>query len=279
MKLLPICMGQYDHADATCNGESRSSYEKDKEPCIFRDRCSAFRRQLQHVGGQISDHLKLAELRVDGAVKEYQTPIGDSSEFESNLVRWTKEWNVQQGRVGNAKPVDKRPNRLGGRKKPRAIEVHPRNVNWRARQSNTARHRREARARDYRIIQWFVSSLVIELSVHLYPKEAGTPYGGLFISDTISSNGHVILYIRGRAKNAPVVKLRPNGATIDNTVILFPFAKSSIQPLLGSSKLAIHEVADNAYKSKLSNLDRGGVAWSAKVVARLVKSGIIKVFR
>lgn len=278
MKLLPTCIGHYDRVDPACNGEGSSSYEQDKEPCVFRDRCAAFQRQMRHDGSLASDYVTLVELRVGGQNKLFQT-AKDQNEFDQSLVRWTKEWNVVNGKVGNAKPIDRRPNRIGGRKRPRAIEVHPRAVNWRKRVSTNARHRREARERDYRIVEWFVKCLTDEIHLHLNDKMAGTPYGGLYLDDKLSANGSVILYVRNRNRPVPIAKLRPNGATIDNSVLALPVLPATLTPLLGSSRLHVFDGIDGIYSSKLMNLDRNGIAWGAIIVARLLKSGTIKVFR
>lgn len=95
--LIPICLGQYERGDKSCDGP------RGAPPCSWRSRCVAFRAHLTDTDTEFEDHLELVKIK-SKAVR-YRTGWNMTAKSVSkgydDFVRWTRQlatgYNVSNG--------------------------------------------------------------------------------------------------------------------------------------------------------------------------------------
>lgn len=80
MKLIPICVGEHEPGDPSCDGNEQSGAEHERRPCAWRSRCRGFQAHLEATGEDAERYIQVVKLPAARArkagVKRTAEPVG-----------------------------------------------------------------------------------------------------------------------------------------------------------------------------------------------------------
>lgn len=272
---LPRCLGYFDVESFHCNGDDHAETLRDKEPCLYRDRCAGLQRHCVELSRD-PDHF-LTRSRVqddDGKRRTYSFSRNHPGKFEKLLARQMERWNVFEGIVRNReavlieKEISPRKNPKMGTSKFRSKyqQIKPTELG--------TSHQIEKISMGLRIV--FVKELESELGCRLrYNKKPEV--GGYYYAsrDTLEAQ-HVQIFSRGKDLEiidiCMISLIRSAGAL--RCFFGAPFREIGVGQ---RADLAIRNLGLGVYRAETCNLGEEGARIAARTVAWTLDRQIVKV--
>jgi hypothetical protein len=87
---IPPCVGYYEKSETNCDGDSES--ESDRDPCLWRDHCRAFRAHLELAGETPAAHV-IEEYNGNG--RRHGNPIAGEEAFLELIEECLRGWQAR----------------------------------------------------------------------------------------------------------------------------------------------------------------------------------------
>ena len=288
---LPICLRKYSRGDVECDGRQRAKKDRDRIPCVYRDRCVALQRLIKTNGLKARELLKLRKVRdIDGKRRVYAFAIEDSERFQQRLIRVIDRYGIRNGRITIRHPEEER-------KKPRKIVHRSEESKEKSRKALVKARKEASKAikqkadRDVnstmKLVEWFISRFQKKVGRKVHTDHKGIDIGELFIVDRVDSSRYVIIYAKtyklkkGRVieTRRPVVRI--NLATRTHTLqFRVTMTQNQLKKVLSkksSVKVGIMPFEFGRFRAKTFPLDTEGCSIVADGIAKAIVTGIINL--
>lgn len=294
---LPICLRKYSRGDVECDGRPRAKNDRDRIPCVYRDRCVALQRFIKIRGIQRRELLKLRKVRdIDGKRRVYAFSIEDSEKFQQRLIRIIDRYGIRNGRITISHPQEERC-------KPRKMVERSEEAKDKSRKALVKARKEASRAisekadKDVRatmkLVEWFISRFQKKVGRKVYTDRDGIDIGELFLVDRVESNRYIVIYAKtykirdGKGKKKTVVVetrtpvVRINLATRTHTlqfrVTISPNKLKKVLSRSSSTKVGILPFRWGRFRAKTFPLDMEGCSIVADGIAKAILNGVIKL--
>lgn len=294
---LPICLRKYSRGDVECDGRPRAKSDRERIPCVYRDRCVALQRFIKIKGIQRRELLKLRKVKdSDGKRRVYAFSIEDSEKFQQRLIRIIDRYGIRNGRITISHPQEER-------RKPRKMVERTEEAKEKSRVALVKARKEASRAitekadKDVRatnkLVQWFVLRFEKKVGRKVHDSRDGIDIGELFIVDRVESNRYVVIYAKtykirdGKGKKKTVVVetrtpvVRINLATRTHTlqfrVTIAPNKLKKVLSKNSTNKIGVIPFRWGRFKAKTFPVDMEGCSIVADGIAKAVLKGIIKL--
>lgn len=277
-KKMPRCLGQYDKGDTVCDGDPNADDESDKLPCVFRDRCVAFKKLCKDKGHEPDKYLTWS--KVDG--EEFAFSKVADEKFQVALDKLVVKHGIKGGRITNRKgappnkPVKKGP---GKGKKPSAGKTDKPATSPSTPAKGTGRPS-QARESAGKLYGRFIKRLSEETGRPYTPVPGDRGPGDIWLVDRMEKSNYAAVY--GVGENGARVALAsvyPNARTgLLQIRIAAPLA--GVQECFSApnnKKLSPQDYdgKDGHFKTRLLGVDNEGLSIVAEGIARAIEQGII----
>lgn len=282
---LPVCLRKYESGNTECDGRRRAKTQRDRMPCVYRDRCVALQRLMKVKKWKARDILKLRKIRdLDQRRRTYAFATGDAEEFQATLNRAIDLYGIRNGRITIKVPSEEKP-----KKKRKIINRSQESKDKSIAALKTARKfaskalRKKAKedlAETKKLVVWFLERLKKKSKRRIAGSKAKANVGDLFVSDRIESSRYVTVYCKTEgSKRRPVVCI-----VLASRTRKLQF-RLPLEPDKFKKALAITDVErvgpvpfdEGRFKCKTEPLDREGVSIVADSVAVAIRRGIMKL--
>lgn len=290
---LPLCLRKYARGNTECDGRPGARDQRDKMPCVYRERCVALQRIIKVQDLKARDLLKLRKIRdPDGKRRVYAFSKEPSEAFQQRLVRAIDKYGIRNGRVTIKHPKEesRKRRRKTGPKTQAAKEAAAKNLAS-ARKAAAAALKDKA-AEDMeatrRLVLWFLSRLKKETGRKIVSDPDKARSGDLFVVDRISKSRYVTVYAKA---------IRTNGTRKSPTrrpvVMISMLPRShSVQFRLPVESEKVMGCVSKANRAKIQTsgfedggrflcrsipVGREGASIMAEAIASAIASGIVSI--
>lgn len=282
---LPVCLRKYESGNTECDGRRRAKTQRDRMPCVYRDRCVALQRLMKVKKWKARDILKLRKIRdVDNRRRTYAFAIGDGAEFQATLNRAIDLYGVRNGRITIKVPEEEKP------KKKRKIVNRSQESKDKstaalvgARKFASKALRKKAKAdlsETKKLVIWFLERLKKKSKRRIAASKAKANVGDLFVIDRIESSRYITVYCKTEdSKRRPVVCVVLASRT-RNLQFRLPLEPGKYTKALADKdvdRVGPVPFDEGRFKCKTNPLDREGVSIVADSVAMTIRRGIMKL--
>lgn len=291
---LPVCIRKYDRGNVECDGRPRARTERDRMPCVYRDRCVSLQRLIKIGSHKARDLLKLRKVRdPDGKRRVYAFAIQDGEEFQRWLMRGIDRYGIRNGRVTIRHPEEDKP------RKPRVIRNRSEESKKKSADAlviarkHAAAALKEKAAGDLdatqKLLQFFVIRLQRSTKRPFARGEKQAKIGQLFVVDRIDSSRYVTVYAkilkvtkkRTVEIRRPVVSivLAARSHSLHFRTTLEPARLQKCMSKASRGKVGVEDFDEGRFKSKTFSVGREGASIVADAIAKAIERGIIKLPR
>ena len=282
---LPICLRKYESGNVECDGKPRSKNDKDRMPCVYRDRCVALQRLMKVKKWRAREILKLRKIKdVDNRRRTYAFAIGDSDEFQATLNRAIDRYGIRSGRVTIKVPQEDKP-----KKKRKIVSRSQESKDKSTKALKKARKfASEALAKKAqadleateKLVTWFIDRLKKKTDRKICDVRGQAEVGELFVVDRIESSRYVTVYCKTEEKKRrPVVCMRFKSRT-RKLQFRLPLDPEKYKKTLAAGdveKIGPASFSEGRFKCKTKPLDREGVSIVADSIAVAIRKSIMKL--
>lgn len=267
-KYVPYCTGEYDSDCEVCNGILDSKNVKDRAPCSWRDKCSAFRKYLFDTNSDYGAYVKIKVIfDGDGNEKYVGEPLDGREAFVDFCKGLVSEYNISKGIAQSS--VD--------------LVLKKRKPLKKARKNAIKRAKEKARFRasklDY-MLEHFKTHFIENLESYKFVSPRGIVRPGmLYFVDRRKTSKYISIYHKAPGViGTPValIKYKPRTVTFD---VELPVAMCDFL-IIGKStlnKIKPRSISNGKFTTICVGLDKEKTAIVAQVIAQLIKKGKIKL--
>lgn len=277
---MPPCLGRYERGDIECDGHPSVGATLDELlPCLFRDRCVAFRKLLQETGKRRQNFVTVRELTRGPIQGRFAFPLEPDFDvqLDERILRYDIRGGIVTSRRGSL-PARPSKQRQGLRRGP-PTAAHRRKLARRGR-----RRFRELRKRLHREGLGYLGIVAEHIGRPFKREEVGARPGELFVVDSYEERKCAVLYYRlcnatHKLVQRPVVRFRPRIAagahgSIELQVACPHDAFISLTPKRDRARFNFEaRERKDSYKVRLRQVNRESAVALAQVVKKLVAEG------
>lgn len=281
-KLMPSCIGHYDRGDSVCDGDKQGETEEEIMPCVYRDRCAAFKEHCAKKKYSVDQFVKIIECPdQNGDTQEYAVAKGDQEKFASRMLKWVGKFRIVNGRVGGdgeesapspkkKKSSNKKLNDPKDRKGPSASARNKakKAISKKVEESNEAA---------YELCAWFTKCLE-EATGRKVVDRPSANNGQFFVVDRMENSRYMAVYCRKQNDGKiPIVSLHPKART-NTCQVKFAANVKDFDGLSEVDKMGLVPVNDaSKFNCRSVALDKEKLSIAAEKVSTLIEHGIIEL--
>ncbi len=265
-KYVPVCVGEFEPGDFTCEGNPKSKEDYARKPCVWNKRCMSFKKYLLENNDEFDKYVTIIESnkRNLNGDKIYR---GLPKKGYDNFVNWCDELIKKYS--FDVEINDK----VSKRKRPLK----------KARKASIKRARQKAKARkNYldKLFEHFKIHFIENLEKYRFTPPRGVIRPGRFyVIDRRKVSKYLSIYFKKPGVlGIPIalIKLKPRTLTFD---IELPFGVEDYSGVGVEIMKKIHprKIDDGRFKSICVGMDKERVAILAQTIARMIKKGKIEL--
>ena len=269
MRRMPRCVGLYDQGHRQCDGDRRGASDLERMPCVYRDRCAAFRLQMR-ASGRPREFFVTNKV-VDGV--EYSFALEERA-FHDGLTETIVRHGIVNGHPARSvpAPLKERPHVLARQRQRMAIARLKQKPTKKAMKRLAAAQRaknKNAFAEALDVARWLVKVLSerMRMSVAAAPDEA--PHGRLYLVDRSETSGYQALYARVRNKRIPLLNFMLKRQKLEVRLATSISAVEAAASKADVALLAPSVVEDGSFKTRFRDVDKERAHVIATLVAKL----------